>query len=44
MTVFNVISDTHRKNSDAIKKLITVFNDGDFLVKLGDRISDLEEF
>ena len=44
MTVFNVISDTHRKNSDAIKKLIPVFNDGDFLVHLGDGISDLEEF
>ena len=44
MTVFNVISDTHRKNSDAIKKLIPVFNNGDFLVHLGDGIYDMEEF
>jgi phosphodiesterase family protein len=44
MTVFNVISDTHRKSADEIKKLIPVFNEGDFIVHLGDGISDLEQF
>lgn len=40
---FNVISDTHGINTDKLIELVPIFNQGDFLVFLGDGIHDIEK-
>lgn len=40
---FNIISDTHGINTDTLIKLAPIFNQGDFLVFLGDGLRDIEK-